>query len=149
MITLLEKIKTERITAMKLGESFRKETIAAILAAVKQVEVDTRKELNDVEVTQILTKMIKQRQESITQFNAGGRPELAQIEEHEKIIIQEFLPQQLTETEVAQMIAVAIKDTEASGIKDMGKVISVLRPQLTGRFDMGKVSASVKILLGG
>lgn len=148
-MTTLDTLKAARITAMKAGETARRDTLALILAGIKQVEVDTRSELSETDVIQLLTKMIKQRQESITQYENAGRTELAAIERAEKAIIEEFLPQQVSETEVAEMIHEAIKETGASSVRDMGKVINILRPKLTGRFDMGKVSTYVKIMLGG
>ncbi|QDJ96510.1 glutamyl-tRNA amidotransferase [Xanthomonas phage Xoo-sp13] len=143
------KIKTARIVAMKAGQTARRDTLALILAGLKQVEVDTRKDLTETEVVQLLTKMVKQRQESIVQYEKAGRNELKDIEVAEVAIIEEFLPQQLTESEVMVIITEAITEAGASTIKDMGKVINILRPKLTGRFDMAKVSATVKILLGG
>lgn len=142
-----EKIKAERIAAMKAKEGFRKDTLSSILAAIKQVEVDTRKELTETDVIQILTKMAKQRTESINMFMQGGRFDLAEIETYEKDIIEEFLPKQLTAEEVNVMVVNAITVTGATSQKDMGKVIGVLRPQIVGRYDMGKVSESVKALL--
>lgn len=142
-----EKIKAERIAAMKAKEGFRKDTLSSILAAIKQVEVDTRKELTETDVIQILTKMAKQRTESINMFMQGGRFDLAEIETYEKDIIEEFLPKQLTAEEVSVMVVNAITVTGATSQKDMGKVIGVLRPQIVGRYDMGKVSESVKALL--
>ena len=142
-----EKIKAERIAAMKAKEGFRKDTLGSILAAIKQVEVDTRKELTETDVIQILTKMAKQRTESINMFMQGGRFDLAEIETYEKDIIEEFLPKQLTAEEVNVMVVNAITVTGATSQKDMGKVIGVLRPQIVGRYDMGKVSESVKALL--
>lgn len=142
-----EKIKAERIAAMKAKEGFRKDTLSSILAAIKQVEVDTRKELTETDVIQILTKMAKQRTESINMFMYGGRFDLAEIETYEKDIIEEFLPKQLTAEEVSVMVVNAITVTGATSQKDMGKVIGVLRPQIVGRYDMGKVSESVKALL--
>ena len=144
----LEKIKAERIAALKGGQSFRKDTLSLVLAAIKQVEVDSRKELLEADVIQILTKMVKQRQESINMYMQGDRLDLAEIETHEKTIIEEFLPQQLLEEEVASLVAAVIAETGATTQKDMGKVIGILRPQLVGKFDMGKVSAMVKALLG-
>lgn len=143
-----EKIKAERITALKTGQGFRKDVLSSILAAFKQVEVDTRKELTETDVDQILTKLVKQRTESINVYMQGGRLDLAEIETHERNIISEFLPQQLDEAEVASMITTAIAEAGATSAKEMGKVIAILRPKLTGRYDMGKASAAIKAQLG-
>jgi len=147
-MSTLEKIKSERVAALKGGQAFRKDTLALVLAAMKQVEVDTRKELTEADVIQILTKMVKQRQESINMYMQGDRLDLAEIETHEKTIIEEFLPQQLSASEVMKMIGEAIDETGATSQKDMSKVIGILRPKLIGKYDMGLVSASVKELLG-
>ncbi len=148
-----EKIKAARIDAMKNRQSFRKDTLSSILAALKQVEVDTRKQLTQTDVDQILTKLAKQRTESYNQYMAAQRLDLAEIEHTERTIIEEFLPEQLSAMEVSVMINDAITTVQVLNggtisSKDMGKVIGILRPQLTGRYDMGKASASVKALLG-
>lgn len=143
-MTTLEKIKAERIAAMKGGLSVRKDTLALVLAGIKQVEVDTRKELTEAEVIAILTKMAKQRQESITQFVAAGRNDLADVEIAEKAIIEEFLPAQLDENEVRRIVAEAISAAGATTMKDMGRVVSALKAELVGKADMGFVSKLVK-----
>lgn len=143
-MSTFEKIKAERITAMKAGQAARKDTLALILAGIKQVEVDTRKELSEADVIQILTKMVKQRQESITQYEQANRQDLADKEIAEKVIIEEFLPQQISEDEVRAKVSEAITSTGATSIKDMGKVIALLRADLVGKADMGFVSKLVK-----
>lgn len=143
-MTTLDKIKSERITAMKAGLSVRKDTLALVLAGIKQVEVDTRKELSEADVITILTKMAKQRQESITQFVAAGRNDLADIEIAEKTIIEEFLPAQLSEDEVRRIVSEAISSSGATTMKDMGRVIGLLKSELVGKADMGFVSKLVK-----
>lgn len=143
----LEKVKADRIVAMKSGMTVRKDTLALILAGIKQVEVDTRKELTETDVITILTKMVKQRQESITQFTAAGRDDLAAIEIAEKAVIEEYLPQQLSEFDVRNKVTEALIATGATSMKDMGKVIALLKPDLAGRADMGFVSKLVKELL--
>lgn len=140
----LEKIKADRIAAMKAGQAVRKDTLALVLAGIKQVEVDTRKELTETDVIGLLTKMAKQRQESITQFVAAGRTDLADVEIAEKVIIEGYLPQQLSEEEVRLMVAEAISATGATTMKDMGKVVALLKPDLVGKADMGFVSKLVK-----
>ena len=137
-------IKSDRIAAMKAGENLRKEALALILAAIKQVEVDTRKELSEDDVIQILTKMVKQRQESITQFNKAGRTDLAVKESYELGVIEEYLPEQLSDEEVVLIINAALVETGVSSIKEMGKVMAIVRPQLHGKADMGKVSSIIK-----
>ena len=137
-------IKSDRIAAMKAGENLRKEALALILAAIKQVEVDTRKELSEDDVIQILTKMVKQRQESITQFNKAGRTDLAVKESYELSVIEEYLPEQLSDEEVVLIINAALEETGVSSIKEIGKVMGVVRPQLYGKADMGKVSSIIK-----
>lgn len=143
-MSTLEKIKADRIAAMKAGQSVRKDTLALVLAGIKQVEVDTRKELTETDVIGLLTKMAKQRQESITQYVAAGRNDLADVEIAEKVIIEEYLPQQLSEEEVRLKVAEAISATGASTMKDMGKVVALLKPDLVGKADMGFVSKLVK-----
>lgn len=143
-MSTLEKIKADRIAAMKAGQSVRKDTLALVLAGIKQVEVDTRKELTEADVIGILTKMAKQRQESITQYVSAGRTDLADFEIAEKTIIEEYLPQQLSEEEVRLKVAEAISATGATTMKDMGKVVALLKPDLVGKADMGFVSKLVK-----
>ncbi len=143
-MSTLEKIKADRIAAMKAGQSVRKDTLALVLAGIKQVEVDTRKELTEADVIGLLTKMAKQRQESINQYVAAGRNDLADVEIAEKVIIEEYLPQQLSEEEVRLKVAEAISATGATTMKDMGKVVALLKPDLVGKADMGFVSKLVK-----
>ncbi len=143
-MSTLEKIKAHRIAAMKAGQTVRKDTLALVLAGIKQVEVDTRKELTETDVIGLLTKMAKQRQESITQYVAAGRNDLADVEIAEKVIIEEYLPQQLSEEEVRLKVAEAISATGATSMKDMGKVVALLKPDLVGKADMGFVSKLVK-----
>ena len=143
-MSTLEKIKADRIAAMKAGHGVRKDTLALVLAGIKQVEVDTRKELTEADVIGLLTKMAKQRQESINQYVAAGRNDLADVEIAEKVIIEEYLPQQLSEEEVRLKVAEAISATGATTMKDMGKVVALLKPDLVGKADMGFVSKLVK-----
>ena len=133
---------------MRAGDKKTLGTIRLILSAVKQVEVDTRKDLVDEDVLQILDKMVKQRRESITQYEKAGRDELATIEKDEIEVIQAYLPEQLSEDEIATMISAAIESTGAESMKDMGKVMGILKPQLQGRADMGAVSGIIKQKLG-
>lgn len=133
---------------MRSGEKSRLQAIRLILAAVKQREVDTRQELTDRDVVVILIKMQKQRRESITQFTKANRQDLVAKETLELQLIGEYLPAALSEKEIDGMIAEALSASAASGIKDMGKVMAILKPGLIGRADMGAVSAKVKTALG-
>ncbi len=133
--------------AMKGGEKDRLAVIRLILAAIKQVEVDERIELDDDRVLAVLDKMVKQRRESISQYKEAGRDDLREKEEYEITILQDFLPEALTDDEIDQMIAKAIDGTGASSIKDMGKIMGILKPQMQGRADMGAVSGKIKAKL--
>lgn len=135
-------------SAMRSGEKSRLQAIRLILAAVKQQEVDTRRALADRDVIVILTKMQKQRRESIAQFTKANRQDLVAKETLELQLIEEYLPAALSEEEIDGMIAKALSASGASGIKDMGKVMAILKPGLIGRADMGAVSAKVKTALG-
>ena len=133
--------------AMRAKEKERLAAIRLIMSAFKQIEVDERIEVDDDRVIAVLDKMVKQRRESIKQFEAAERPELAAVEQSEIDIIQEFLPAALTEEEITDIINIAIKESGASSMKEMGAVMNIARPQLTGRADMGSVSKLVKELL--
>ncbi len=130
--------------AMKAGDKPRLAAVRLMLAALKQIEVDERIELDDARVITILDKMLKQRRESISQFETAARNDLVAIEQAEILVIQGFLPQALSETEVMQMITAAISSSGASSIKDMGKVMAILKPQMAGRADMATVSSMIK-----
>jgi len=147
MDLLKNRIKDDMKSAMKAKEKGRLNVIRMILAAIKQVEVDERIELDDARIIVVLDKMLKQRRESIKQFNEAGRTDLSDIEEAEVLVIQGYLPKALTEEEINSMVAKAIADTDASSIKDMGKVMGVLKPQMLGRADMSVVSAVIKAKL--
>lgn len=142
---ILEDIKT----AMKARESVRLGTLRLLSAAIKQKEVDERAELDDAAVLAILEKLIKQRKDSISQFEKAGRQDLVDAESAEIVVLSAYLPAQLSEAEIAAAIDAAIAGTGATGPKDMGKLMGVLKPQLAGKADMGKVSAQVKAKLGG
>ena len=131
-------------TAMKAGDKERLAVIRLILAALKQREIDERIEITDEVVLAVMEKMLKQRKDSITQFNAAGRDDLSKIEIFESSIIQTYMPQPFSSEEVQAFVAQAIIDTGATGPQEMGKVIAALKPQLTGRADMGVVSGLVK-----
>ena len=135
--------------AMKALDKPRRDAIRLILAELKRVEVDERIVLDDARVIAVLDKMAKQRRESIEQFDRGGRQDLVASESAELAVIQEFLPRALDSAEVDALIDDALRDTGAAGIKDMGKVMAVLKPQLQGRADMSAVSQRIKTRLSG
>ncbi|MFP5440828.1 MAG: GatB/YqeY domain-containing protein [Gammaproteobacteria bacterium] len=135
--------------AMRAQQKERLAAIRLALSAIKQVEVDERKELADSDVLAVLDKMVKQRRESVAQYEQASRADLAAAENAEIAVLQEFLPAQLTEAEIDALVAKTIADTGAAGIRDMGKVMNALRPQLAGRADMGAVSNRIKAKLGG
>ena len=147
MSDLQKQIQASAISAMKAGEKERLKTIRLMTSAMKQIEIDERIELDDARVIAILDKMVKQRRESISQFKTAGRDDLIKQEVYEIDIIQEFLPQALSEDEVDAIVSQAIEQTSASSIKDMGKVMGLVRPQIIGRADMGEVSGRIKSLL--
>jgi len=135
--------------AMRGRNRDRLGTLRMIMAAIQQREVDERRDLDDAEVLAVLDKQVKQRRESVEQYRAGGRDDLADREEAEIRVLGEFLPQPLTEEELDALIDKAIGDAGAEGIRDMGKVMGQLKPQVQGRADMGEVSRLVKARLGG
>ena len=136
-------------SAMRAKDSARLSAIRLILAAIKQKEVDERIELGDAEVLTVLEKMIKQRRESIAQFEKASRNDLAEAEKFELRILSGYLPQQLSDADMAGEVGKAISESGASGVKDMGKVMALLKPRLAGRADMAKVSTLVKTRLSG
>ncbi|KKL93661.1 hypothetical protein LCGC14_1872480 [marine sediment metagenome] len=133
--------------AMRAKDKPRLAVLRQITAAIKQVEVDNRVDLSDEEIVVVMTKMTKQRREALEQYENAGRDDLADIEKAELVIIEEFMPEQLTEDEVKQAVQAAIEESGASSIKDMGAVMNVLRPKLQGRADMSAVSGQVKSAL--
>jgi len=130
--------------AMRAKQSERLGVIRLMLAAIKQREVDERIELTDQQVLEVLGKMLKQRKESITQYEGAGRQDLADIEHAEVAVIQEYLPEALSEEEISAIVDEVLAATGASAIKDMGKVMGQLKPRLQGRADMGQVSGLLK-----
>ena len=147
MSDLKAKLTEDMKTAMRSGEKERLLTIRLILSAVKQQEVDTREEQSDDDIISSLTKMQKQRRESISQFEKAGRQDLVDKEEQELVVISEYLPAALADDEIEKLIADAMTESGASSIKDMGKVMGILKPKLAGRADMGAVSAKIKSAL--
>jgi len=142
-------IQDDMKTAMKAGEKRRLGAVRLILAAVKQKEVDERKELTDPEVLAVLEKMLKQRRDSISQYEQAGRTDLAEQEAFEVGVIQGYMPAALGDAEIAALIEEAIAATGAKAMADMGKVMAIVKPKIQGRADMGAVSARVKQRLAG
>ncbi|MCL7420712.1 MAG: GatB/YqeY domain-containing protein [Methylobacter sp.] len=149
MDLILDRIKDDMKASMKGGNKARLAVIRLILAAIKQVEVDERIELDNDRVIQVLDKMLKQRRESIRQYADAGRNDLVEIEEAEILVIQDFLPQPLSEAEIDAMIKDAVAESGAASIKDMGKVMGLLKAKMQGRADMAIVGAKIKAVLAG
>jgi uncharacterized protein YqeY len=147
-MTLRDRITEDMKAAMRAGEKERLATVRLALAAIKQREVDERIVLDDSQVLGVLEKMIKQRREAITQFESGGRADLVAKENSEIVVLQHYLPAQMGEAEVDALIAEAIAASGATSIKDMGKVMALVKPKAAGRADMGTVSARIKQKLG-
>ncbi|MBD1575199.1 MULTISPECIES: GatB/YqeY domain-containing protein [Vibrio] len=143
-MALIEQLKEEQKSAMKAKDKPRLGTIRLALSAIKQREVDERITLTDEDIIAIMTKMVKQRRDSVTQFEAANRQDLADAEKAEITVLEEFMPQPLSEEEVIALIESAIVESGAAGMQDMGNVMGVLKPQLQGRADMGKVSGLVR-----
>jgi uncharacterized protein YqeY len=146
---LKQRLQDDMKAAMKSGDKERLGVIRLMLAAVKQREVDERVELDDEQVLIVLDKMVKQRRDSITQYEQAGRDDLAAQEKFEIGILQDYLPEALSEEEIAALLEQAIADSGAESMRDMGKVMGQLKPKLQGRADMGAVSALVKEKLAG
>ncbi|PKG39469.1 GatB/YqeY domain-containing protein [Psychromonas sp. Urea-02u-13] len=143
-MSLKVRLKEQQILAMRAKDKVRLGTIRMLLAAIKQIEIDERIELDNDAVTAVVIKSVKQRKDSISQFAKAGRADLVDIEEAELAILQEFLPQPLTSDEVKALIEQAIASTGASGMQDMGKVMGVLKKDISGKADMAEVSALVR-----
>ncbi len=135
-------------TAMKAGDKDRLKVVRLIMAAVKQVEVDQRIEVDDAGVLTVLDKMVKQRRDSVEQFEKGGRDDLVRIELDEITVLEGYLPERLSDVELDALINEAISSTGAESIRDMGKVMGQIKSKAAGRADMGNVGAKVKALLG-
>ena len=145
---LKQQIQADMKTAMKAGDKRRLGVIRLILAAIKQREVDERVELDDEQVLAVLTKMVKQRRDSINQYREAGRDELAEQEEYEVSVCQTYLPAALGDDEILELIEQAVAATGATEIRDMGKVMGWLKPKVQGRADMGAISAQIRKKLG-
>lgn len=149
MSTTKQRLQEDVKFAMKSGDKVRLGTLRLVMAAIKQREVDERIELDEEQVILVLDKMVKQRRESITQYEAAQRADLAAIEEGELTVIRDYLPKPMESEEIDALLQATILETGASGMSGMGKVMNVIRPQLTGRADMTQVSARLKSLLQG
>jgi uncharacterized protein YqeY len=148
-MTLKERITEDMKTAMRSSEKDRLAVIRLLQAAIKQREVDERITLDDAQITSVLEKMIKQRKESIAAFEKGARPDLVAKEAAEIAVLQPYLPAQMSDAELDALIADAIASTGAASIKDMGKVMGVVKSKAAGKADMGAVGARIKAKLGG
>ena len=146
---LKQQLTSDMKSAMKSGDKIRLGVIRLINAAIKQKEVDERIELDDAQVLAVLEKMVKQRRDSISQYDAAGREDLSAVEQAEMAVIEHYLPAKMGEAELVDAIDAAIRDTGASGPADMGKLMGMLKPALAGKADMGLVSKLVKQRLAG
>ncbi len=147
VMSLKQQITEDMKAAMRAKDTARLGAIRLLLAAMKQREVDERVELSDSDIVSIIEKMNKQRRDSISQYEAAGRQDLADVEKFEMTVLQTYMPQQLSETEITAAIIESIAAAGATGPQDMGKVMNMLKPKLAGRADMGKVSALIKAQL--
>ena len=148
-MSLKNKVTEDMKTAMRAKDTARLGTVRLLLSAMKQKEVDERVELTDADVLSIIEKMLKQRRESIAQYEKAARADLADVEKAEIAVLSAYLPQQMTDAEVTEAVLAAIKESGAAGPKDMGKVMGLLKSRLAGRTDMGKLSGLVKAKLQG
>ena len=148
-MSLKERITDDMKAAMRSGEKERLGAIRMITSAIKQREVDERIALDDTQVLSVIEKMIKQRKESLVQFQAGNRPDLADKESAEIALLQSYMPEQLSDDDLNAMISDAIAATGAASIKDMGKVMGIIKGKAQGRADMAAVGAKIKVKLGG
>lgn len=147
-MSLKLQISEDMKNAMRAKDSARLGTIRLLQAAIKQREVDERIELDDSAVIAVIEKMLKQRRDSIAAYESANRNDLADIEKFEVTVLQTYLPQQLTEDEIKQILETVVTETAASGIKDMSKVMEAIKPLVAGRADMGKISGLIKTRLG-
>lgn len=147
-MTLKAQISEDMKNAMRAKDTARLSAIRLLQSAIKQREVDERVELDDANVVAVIEKMLKQRRDSITAYESANRQDLADIEKFEISVLQAYMPQPLSEAEIALIIEKAVTEVGASGAKDMGKVVAVVRPLVAGKADMGKVSGLIKTKLG-
>ena len=148
-MSLKPRITEDMKAAMRAKDAARLGAIRLLQAAIKQREVDERIELDDTQVIEAIEKMLKQRRDSISQYEAANRHDLADVEKFEVSVLQSYLPQPLTDAEIAELLDKAIAEIGANGVKDMGKVVAAVKPQVIGRGDMGKISGMIKARLGG
>jgi uncharacterized protein len=148
-MSLKQQLTEDMKTAMRGGDKHRLGVIRLVLAAIKQREVDERIELDDAQTLAVLEKMLKQRKDSVTQYVAASREDLAEVERAEMVVIEGYLPAKLSDEEVEAIITAAIAETGASSARDMGKVVGVVKAKAAGRADMGQVSARIKARLAG
>ncbi|GAA5139917.1 GatB/YqeY domain-containing protein [Thalassotalea piscium] len=146
-MTLLEQLKNEMKNAMRAKDKLRLGVIRMALSAVKQAEIDHNTEATNDNVIVILTKMVKQRRESIKMFSEGGRDDMAEIEKAEVVVLEDFLPQPLSQEEINTLISKAITESEATSMAEIGKVMAILKPAMQGKADLGAVSAQVRTAL--
>jgi len=146
-LSLKEQLSNAVKDAMRNREKFRLGTLRLVQAAVKQIEIDERREVNDEDVLKVLDKMLKQRRDSASQYDDAGRKELGDIERAEMVVIEEYMPAALTEDELDGLIRAAISTADAQGMQDMGRVMNELRPQVLGRVDMGHLGKKVRAAL--
>lgn len=147
MSALREQISNDMKVCMKSGDKARLLTIRGILAAIKQIEIDTRQAPDDAQVLAVLNKLVKQRKDSIAQFTQAGRTDLAEVEQFELTVLEHYLPEGLSEAQIEQIIAEAIAESGAKSPADMGRVMALVKPKMAGLADMGMVSARIKALL--
>ncbi|WP_417502401.1 GatB/YqeY domain-containing protein [Marinobacter sp.] len=148
-LTLKEQLTSAVKDAMRSKDKLRLVTLRMAQAAIKQIEIDERRELSDEDVLKVLDKMLKQRRDAATQYDDAGREELGDKERAEMVIIEEFMPAALTEGDLDSLIRMALSSTGAKGMQDMGNVMNELRPQVLGRVDMGHLSKKVRAALAG
>ena len=146
-MSLKQQVAEDMKAAMRAGDTRRRDAIRLLQASIKQREVDARVELSDADVVAIIEKMLKQRKDSIAQFEAANREDLAEIEKYEVSVLTAYMPKAMSEEEVDAIVVAAI--SSAAGPQDMGKVMAIIKPKLAGRADMGKVSALVKAKISG
>ena len=146
-MSLKEKINEDLIVAMKAKDSLKVKTLRSLTAVIKQVEVDTRKDTDDVQILSLLQKQIKQRKESLAIYQSNNRQDLADIEAAELVILEKYLPKQMAQEQIDMLVLRVISDMKATTMKDMGKVMSIVKPMTAGKADPSIVSDSVKLFL--
>ncbi len=146
-MSLLSQLNEEMKNAMRAKDKLRLGVIRMALSAIKLAKIDNQKDMSEADILALISKMIKQRKESVSMFTQGGRDELAAKEEAEILVLEEFLPQALTADEIKQLISTAITESGAASMADMGKVMAILKPQMQGKADLGQVSGQVRATL--